>query len=132
MDYCDCCADVAKEMDENPSIPPMYLISIKTAKIVPCEWDETQYSVKIEGTGMGYWQYNNHSYGASMSPNMPIETKAVLNYQFYLDNGKPKQLGFWLSPKYDAPACSGLHDFPSKQEVADKKYLAWLKKRKKK
>jgi hypothetical protein len=81
---------------------------------------------------MGYWQYNNHSYGASMSPNMPIETKAVLNYQFYLDQGKPKQLGFWLSPQYDAPACSGLHDFPSKQEITDKKYLAWLKKRKKK
>ncbi|TAF67783.1 MAG: hypothetical protein EAZ55_01830 [Cytophagales bacterium] len=124
IDYCDCCADVNTD-----AIVTANLLLIKTATVVPCEYDDTRFSVKIEYDLIKSLEVKSGEYVGTATWNGNPIKNALLNYQFFYADAVALQLGYAVRDSYQAPSCSGLQTFPDAKWINDKKYLAWYKKK---
>lgn len=113
LEYCDCC-------DE----PTAYLVRIQRMKIVPCHWDESQYSVAVVRyriTAMGYMedrqfkqiQQTADPEALKLYGNAEYYTP-TLNYSFSRQNGKPTRLNTQTGDdRSDDIGCGGIQAFPA-------------------
>lgn len=124
VNFCDCCYDLSGSSVEAK------LIYVKSAKIINCYYDSERVSVRMETEVLGSYKILDQNYAESMDFEPVNEWTAILNYQFFLDKGKIRHLGFAIKEDYEPPSCSGLKGFPSAKLVKKKTYKSWLKKQK--
>ncbi|NJL14440.1 MAG: hypothetical protein HC913_16485 [Microscillaceae bacterium] len=119
VDYCDCCNDVGTGVTAN-------LLLVKKAVVVSCEYDTERFSVKMEAQMLASFKVRDQEYAEKAAHEGNTWNLALLNYQYFLEKGQARHLGFALRPGYEAPRCSGLKSFPPAALLNDKKYSAWL------
>lgn len=123
LDYCDCCNDIS---DTGVNA---FLIQITQMDIVPCEYDDTRFSVAIETAILAALKVKNGQYIAQVDEIASEPLFALLNYQFFLHEGQAQALGLLVKKDYERPNCSGIKGFPPAKMVNNRKYKAWLRKK---
>jgi len=132
MDYCDCC-------DENNPKANKWevggkLLYIKTATVVPCEYDAARYSVKITFDFIGAFDVKDgiiktKKYKDEYTTKTPVFEYVSLNYHFYTDGKKAYRM--YDLVKYTGDqygTCKGLNRFPTADEVKNNAYKEFLNK----
>ena len=125
VDFCDCCYEISSPQDVTAK-----LLYVKSAEIIDCSYSKGRFSVRLDTEMMGSFEIRNQTYDKATIYDGPNHRLAVLNYQFYLKDGKSAQLGYLINSDYDPPNCSGLKAFPAAKLIKNKKYTAWLRKKK--
>lgn len=125
ISYCDCCAEA------NSAFIPAVLLYVKSTNVVPCEYDQTQYSVEFEYDVAGEFGVNKGKIDVKSykpSSESQIMKTLTLNYHFFVQKGKAKRLYDLVGVENKYTKCIGLDKFPSAKEVKDdKNYGKWLK-----
>jgi hypothetical protein len=117
MEYCDCC--------DNQTA---HLVRIRKMKIVPCHWDESQYSVAVVRytiAAMGYVE--DGEFVQVMQEPDPEDLKLygnaeyytpTLNYSFSRQKGKAVHLNTQTGEdRSDDVGCEGLKAFPQPKKL---------------
>lgn len=134
MDYCDCC-------DENNPKANKWevggkLIYVKTATVVPCEYDLTRYAVKITFDFIGAFDVKNgviktKKYKDEYTSQTPVFEYVSLNYHFYTDGKKAYRMYDLVNYQGDKyGTCQGLNRFPTADEVKNNAYKEFINKMK--
>jgi hypothetical protein len=126
MDFCDCCDEGAQEYGGDRYVGKLVLV--RSVSIEVCDYDESRFSVRVDGMMLGGFIVENKGLSPFYIDNMPYNEIVARDYHFYLDKSGPKQLGFLTNANYKR-GCGGLPAFPAANVINDKKYTAWLKKR---
>lgn len=132
IDYCDCCDEA--NPDANKWEVGAKLLYIKTATVVPCEYDNTRYSVKITFDFIGAFDVKNgiiktKRYKEQYTDKTPVFEYVSLNYHFYTDGKNAYRMYDLINYQGDKyGTCKGLNRFPAENEVKDDNYKSFLNK----
>ncbi|NJK83289.1 MAG: hypothetical protein HC912_05205 [Saprospiraceae bacterium] len=125
MDFCDCCDEVAQEYGGDRYVGQLVLVA--SVSVEACSYDETRFSVRVEGTSLGGFILQDNALASFQNEQMFYSEVVARDYHFYLDKSGPKRLGFLTDANYDR-GCGGLLAFPARNIVRDSKYTSWLNK----
>lgn len=123
LDYCDCC-----EADAS-------LVRVREVNIVPCEYDDDMYSVKVTGALVAAMPFT----GAAFEEVIPADEELAdyvfeelvsLNYSFGMDaNGAAKTIASLIEAEtWNGEPCQDEIAYPKPSAVEDESYTAWFQK----
>ncbi len=122
--YCDCCADVNKDAQVKGA-----LFLVTSVSIVTCQYDSDRFSVRMTTSFVSSFNVGDSKPvfvgNVNDTDSDPLDSNATLNYHFYWDGKKAKQLGFLIGNTDGIGGCSGLSQFPNPKDVNNKGFTNW-------
>lgn len=127
FDYCDCCGASVE----------VYLIKVETVEIIPCSWDDEQYSVHVTGYRIGQMLVSEggiDDYHTAEPINQLVEYTVFMNYTFVFDNYMNWAVPIFKMVDYhlDGPICFGATNYPNPKDegvqISDQDYIDWYAK----
>jgi hypothetical protein len=122
LDYCDCC--------DSGSV---YLLKVLNTQIVPCEWDNSQKSVKVLALRIGELERIGSYPSAYRTKGMSetVEYTITMNYTFvYAECGKWAVPFFKVVSYSNNHICAGATRFPNPEQnddIQNEEYIKWFK-----
>ena len=137
LDYCDCCDAGSREQDNTKLMG--HLVKIESMEIVPCSWDETQFSVNVNSTTVlasGYIEKGNFIPEKAAADDVRFYSDSwaiAINYAWNYNGGSPVRLYKKISYTADDFDCGKPKKFPDPKRIpsskAQKAYLKYYNKK---
>ncbi|MBD3639343.1 MAG: hypothetical protein HUJ25_18445 [Crocinitomicaceae bacterium] len=125
FDFCDCCGESVE----------VYLLRVKSAKMIKCAWDKKQYNVLTKSKRIAKMQWANvgiDDYHTDVIDE-DVEYTIFMNYTFAFDAHMK-----WAVPLFKlfdyhvkGPICIGATNYPNPSDagvkITDEDYIEWYR-----
>ena len=123
FDFCDCCGNSAE----------VYLLKVESIEIVPCSWDEKQYSILTKSRRIAQMQWAHVGLDDYHTNEIDeeVEYTVYMNYTFVFDQHLKWAVPFFklIDYSHDGPICIGATSYPNPVDdgvkITDQDYLDW-------